>query len=106
MRKLIEAVQEYIITCDNKQCDYKVPNPTKDPNTDISMYLNKPCPKCKQNLLTEHDYLLFLKTTRVINFINKYFSWLTLFSTIRNTPVKSGFIHMHKQIKITDGPSN
>jgi predicted nucleic-acid-binding Zn-ribbon protein len=41
------------IKCDNKDCDYK--------NEDISVsdyekWLNKPCPKCGSNLLTQADY--------------------------------------------------
>jgi predicted nucleic acid-binding Zn-ribbon protein len=41
------------IKCDNKGCDYK--------NEDVSMsdyekWLNKPCPKCGSNLLTQADY--------------------------------------------------
>ena len=46
MAKAVEAIC-YGIKCDNPNCDYK----------DMSVrYLNKPCPKCGQNLLTKHDY--------------------------------------------------
>lgn len=56
-RKLIETQQEYLIVCDNKQCDYKIKNTTDNPNENVSMYLNTPCPNCGENLLTEEDYL-------------------------------------------------
>lgn len=41
------------IKCDNPSCDYS--------NMDIKVteydkWLNKPCPKCGENLLTEEDY--------------------------------------------------
>ena len=41
------------IKCDNPNCDYI------NPDVKISEYedwLNKPCPKCGANLLTEEDY--------------------------------------------------
>lgn len=41
------------IKCDNPDCDFA------DNNVEFSDYdkwLNKPCPKCGQNLLTEQDY--------------------------------------------------
>ena len=47
------------IKCDNINCDY-------EDNTVIveqyESYLNKPCPKCKSNLLTEAD----LRTVKVL----------------------------------------
>ncbi len=75
-RKLIELFQEDLIVCDNKQCSYKIPNPTGDPNTDSSIYINAPCPKCGENLLTEKDYLLDRKIMKTINWINRWFGWL------------------------------
>lgn len=47
------------IRCDNPECDYD--------NADVQVedyinWVNKPCPKCNSNLLTENDYnnVLFL----------------------------------------------
>jgi len=41
------------IKCDN--CNYADSTVTRD---DYDEYLNKPCPKCNENLLTEEDYEL------------------------------------------------
>lgn len=40
------------IKCDNESCDYKDDSVTFDQYPD---YLNKPCPKCGANLLTQED---------------------------------------------------
>ena len=74
MRKLIEINQEYIITCDN--CDFKIKN---TPNHEISQYLNKPCPICNKNLLTEKDYNKYMILMNYLNWVNKWFSWITIF---------------------------
>lgn len=75
MRELL-IQQEDLVQCDNITCDYKVPNPTKNPNTDLKPYVNMPCPKCGENLLTEKDYNKHKKVIKVVAFINKYFSWI------------------------------
>ena len=41
------------IKCDNPDCDYK---DMEVPFSDYTNWLNKPCPKCGKNLLTEQDY--------------------------------------------------
>lgn len=75
-RKLINITQEYDVVCDNPKCDYKVANPTKEPSYNDE-WLNKPCPKCGENLLTEKDWRAYRNFLRLVNFINKWFSWLT-----------------------------
>ena len=53
------------IKCDN--CDFK------DDTVLISDWVNwidKPCPKCGENLLTKEDFDLSAKTLKVIDFIN------------------------------------
>jgi hypothetical protein len=55
------------IKCDNKDCDYV--------NEDVSVsdyekWLNKPCPKCGSNLLTQEDYeatMALIIATKVLN---------------------------------------
>lgn len=79
MRKLIQMHQEHLIVCDNEACDFKILNETGDPNVSIEKYLNVACPKCGENLLTERDYLDSLKFLRMVNFINRWFSWITIF---------------------------
>lgn len=98
MRKLIETKQKYEVVCDNKLCDFKVLNTSGELSLD-SKYLNVPCPKCGTNLLTEKDYNNFKKTVKIINFLNKWFSWLIIFSDMKNKV--RGKIETHNQIKLT-----
>ena len=78
-RKLIELNQSNLIVCDNPDCDFVVVNETGDANINSVEYVNKPCPKCGQNLLTERDYEDYMKFIKYVNFINKWFSWITIF---------------------------
>ena len=41
------------IKCDNTKCDYE---DMSIKYSDYEAWLNKPCPKCGDNLLTEKDY--------------------------------------------------
>lgn len=100
-RKLIEINQQYLVVCDNSACDYKVPNPTGDPNEDISMYLNVPCPKCSENLLTEQDYLQSMKFMKGLNFLNKWFSWI-MFFVPKNAKAKESTVQFHNGINIKE----
>ena len=93
-RKLIEIEQAYGIECDNPNCDYKVLNTSSIPDTSDT-YLNQPCPECGKNLLTEDDYRRFLMFVKIVNWLNRWFSWLTIFSRKRNA---SEF-----EVKIHDG---
>lgn len=59
----------YGIKCDNSNCDFNDMNVKVD---DYENWLNKPCPKCGENLLTENDYkstLFLLKMVEVANSI-------------------------------------
>lgn len=95
--KLIDTYQEYSIECDNTECDYKILSPTGDINEDISGYINVPCPKCGENLLTPHDYLLSLKIVNTVNYLNKWFSWLTIFFP-KNLKRQKTTVSTHKEI--------
>src|SRR5574343_161908 len=98
MKKIIDMYQEYYIVCDNKQCDYKIRNLSGDPNEDISIYLNMPCPSCGENLLTEQDYLSSKKSLKIIYWINKWFSWIMIFVPEKKQQTIS--VHWHNGIKI------
>jgi len=76
-----------------------MPNETKNANADISQYLNVACPECGENLLTEKDYMDSLKMLAFINFMNKWFSWLTLFMKKTKKPEKAT-VHVHNGINI------
>jgi len=56
------------IKCDNTDCDY-VDETVKFDN--YEQWLNKPCPKCGENLLTESDYELTKKVMSVTKTINE-----------------------------------
>jgi hypothetical protein len=70
--ELIEIKNMGGIKCDNPLCDYV----NKDVHiTDYIDYINKPCPCCGENLLTEEDYRsinIFLKTIKFINKIGSF----------------------------------
>lgn len=100
MRKLIEGTQENLIMCDNPKCDYTIKNETKDIFSDISKYVNKPCPKCGENLLTPEDYLTSVKTLKIVKFINKWFSWLTIFNP--KSKSKDIIVHIHKGVHVKE----
>ena len=99
MRKLIETTQENTIECDNLSCDFEIPNESEDPNAPLDKYLNQPCPKCGENLLTKEDLDDYIKMMKIINFLNKWFSWLTIFRT-KNTKMASVTARAHKGVKI------
>jgi hypothetical protein len=100
-RKLIELTQETEIMCDNPVCDFKVENLTKNPDLECKRFLNVPCPECGQNLLTEEDYKTWLMMHKYVNFINKWFSWVTIFL---KEPKEERIVkaHVHKGVKFTE----
>lgn len=56
------------IQCDNSECDF-----TDDTVkvADYQQWLNKPCPKCGSNLLTEEDMEAVKMITEIANSINE-----------------------------------
>ena len=99
MKQLIDITQDNAIVCDNKNCDYTIPNVLKTPNYTIDKYINKPCPDCGDNLLTEEDYNTYIKTMKIIKWVNRWFSWLTVFSYKKNK-TKIVEVHFHKGVHI------
>ena len=99
--KIFEIEQEFLIICDNEKCDYKIPNETKDPNVESKQYINMPCPKCGENLLTQEDYNSATALMRTINWCNKWFGWLGYFNRKRKVTSVST-IHVHKGFKIEE----
>jgi len=106
MRKLIDlkTSNEAAIKCDNLNCNFEVKasllknyNP-EYPIESIRPYINVACPKCGENLLTEHDFLLALNFYKTVLFLNKYFSWLTIFFKEKNIVEKK--VNFHEKIKI------
>jgi uncharacterized C2H2 Zn-finger protein len=99
--KIIETYQEDLIVCDNQHCDFKIINETGDINTETKQYINIPCPKCGENLLTQKDYDDFEKLRKTINWVNKWFGWLSVFGGTKKIPKKATF-HVHEGIKQID----
>lgn len=61
------------LKCDKPGCGYR----NEDiPVNEYADWINRPCPLCGSNLLTEADYKSFMKVLSVINFINSLFSHL------------------------------
>jgi len=59
-------VEQGGIQCD--ACDWKDDTPLS--TKELEAYLNKPCPKCGENLLTEDDLLEYAKFMAAINTVN------------------------------------
>lgn len=60
------------IKCDNAACDFRNDNVE---NKDYKKWLNKPCPKCGENLLTKADYRstkFLIILVNAINFISMF----------------------------------
>jgi predicted nucleic-acid-binding Zn-ribbon protein len=97
-RKVIETQEgENFIVCDNKKCDYTIP--TKSKHMALEHYVNKSCPKCGENLLTETDYKTHSNLMKIINIINFLFSWTTVF--IKPGETYDIDVKIHDKIKIT-----
>lgn len=61
------------IKCDNPNCNYA------DASVPVSNYpkwINKPCPVCGSNLLTEDDYTAFMKMYKGIQGLNRILGML------------------------------
>ncbi len=100
MKKLIRMHQENIVNCDKPGCDFKVPNPTGDPNEPNLKYVGERCPECGSVLLTMQDYLQYRNMLRTMNWLNKWFSWLTIF--IPTKAYNTLYVKAHNGIHITE----
>ncbi len=99
MRKLIEKEQESSIVCDNPKCDFTIPYSDEEEKR-VYTYINMPCPKCGQNLLTQEDYIQHEKIIRIVKWINKWFSWLTIFHSKGVDKETKISVHVHDGVKI------
>lgn len=75
MGKLIE-LDIAGIKCDMPGCDYHDNSARFE---DYKNWLNRPCPKCSGNLLTQRDFEFARKFKRRVAIINLLFGWLLLF---------------------------
>ena len=58
------------IKCDNPKCDYRDDTVSFE---DYINWVNKPCPKCGSNLLTQKDYYNCVFLAKFSNVVNKIF---------------------------------
>lgn len=61
-------VQEMGLICDNPKCDWKDETVRSDQYLD---WLNKPCPKCGENVLTDQDYENVQKMFEAVKLLNR-----------------------------------
>jgi hypothetical protein len=57
------------IKCDNPSCDFVDMDVSIE---DYKDWLNKPCPKCGSNLLTESDYNTVQMLCEIVNAVNEH----------------------------------
>lgn len=66
MRNNIELLQSGL-KCDNPSCDWQ---DRTIPHTEYVNYINSPCPKCAENILTEDDYKMAMYFHSLVDVIN------------------------------------
>jgi hypothetical protein len=99
MKKLIEKQDLGLIVCDNPNCNFKFD--LNKSTIKLEEFINRPCPNCGQNLLTQKDYDTIKKLNAIINFINKWFSWITIFIPKKKlTKTHSVTVRIHNGIRI------
>lgn len=106
MRQLIDLGKETEVTCDNTSCGYSILQDKGDnPEQAMSQYVNKPCPQCGTSLCTPKDYLNYVRMNKTAKWINRWFSWITIFYG-KDAGCKSVEVHSHNDgvvsIKETD----
>jgi len=57
------------IKCDNSNCDY---SDMSVPVSDYENWINKPCPKCGENLMTQTDFDETIKWLELAEIVNSY----------------------------------
>ena len=101
MRKLIEKKQESLVVCDNPDCDFTIPYNENENN--LIAFVDVPCPLCGENLLTKEDFLLHYKMMKIVDRLNKWFSWITIFyPKSKNQTVR---MHFHDGVQIKHEPN-
>lgn len=105
-RPLIEIEQESLVQCDSPGCNYSIPNSTGNPNERVDEYLNTPCPECGKNLLTIEDLHRYKKMLSIVNFLNRWFSWLNIFSSKKSKYRKIGHYHTKTGFTLNDDIDN
>lgn len=98
-RKLIEQHETSYITCDNESCEFEIGIELKGDGYELVHFIDTVCPLCGENLLTVDDFVTAISTRKIINRLNKWFSWIMIFFP-KNTERQTVEIHTHNGIKI------
>ena len=102
--ELIE-IKETGLICDNKNCDYV--DKTVLHTDNLANFINKQCPKCNENLLTQQDYELNQKALEVIACINKNYGDRDNSSNTKELDKYiNASVSCHENIKIIFGDKN
>ena len=100
-RKLITKLEEHhSVVCDNPKCDFEIYYDQH--GLKITDFINTACPACGENLLTVEDYTKYLQLIKMVDWINKWFSWITIFyskKTLENKQKVSVKVHDGIEIK-------
>lgn len=86
-------VQSTGIKCDNPNCDYKDESVKFE---DFEEWLNKPCPECGWNLLTNEDFENIKDLFTIINHVNS----LEISESDKNDEMVTMQISTHKKLSI------
>lgn len=74
--EVIKIKQMGGLKCDNPNCNYHDDSISVN---DYPNYINKPCPYCGCNLLTEADYKSVKRILKTVNTINRLYNFLPKF---------------------------
>lgn len=85
MRRLIHFDRQDagVLHCDNEQCNHDLDRGAVEWGEHL---IGMPCPMCGESLLTREDYMAAERLFLVIEWMNKWFSWVPYFSRERNAP--------------------
>ena len=101
MRKLIEKQDFGKVVCDNPDCNFEFD--LKKHDIKLEAFIDYPCPFCGQNLLTQKDYDTWRALNIYINFINKWFSWTTIFMSKKRLAKSDNSylkVHVHNGVNV------
>ena len=89
------VLEDSSLICDNKDCDFTDPSITI---YNMHLAVNRPCPKCGQNLLTQSDYKLAQSALAAAAIINS----MDLEQIKDNEKPKTWELGMHNGITINE----
>lgn len=101
-RKFIEVKDSGLIVCDNPKCKYEL----DIKGWPLEYFIDEPCPLCDENLLAKEDYLLHERMMKIINWLNKWFSWTMYFVPKKRWENNRDTVsaHFHDGVKIRKEP--